>query len=203
MADDLTPAEVTSATGCPAQNVVAHWGLILDAMRALGIASRASQIGMAATVAIETGDFTPKIENLNYGTEGLVKTWPSRFPTEEQATEYARHPEKIANYVYANRNGNGDVASGDGWRYRGRGFIQITGRSNYDAFSEAAAMDVEGYPDDALKPLVAAQIAAWFWKSRNIAPLCDQGDWKSVRRKVNGGTIHLAKLQLYVSRFAP
>lgn len=199
MSNDLTPAEVASATQCPAQNVVANWGLLLDAMQAQGIASRASQIGMAATVAIETGDFTPKIENLNYGTEGLIQTWPTRFPTEELATEYARQPEKIANFVYANRNGNGDAASGDGWRYRGRGFIQLTGRANYAAFGHGTVSD----PDRAVQPIIAAQAAAWFWANKGIMASCDLGDWKSVRRKVNGGTIHLAKLQLLVSRFAP
>lgn len=191
MSNDLTPAEVASATQCPAQNVVANWGLLLDAMQAQGIASRASQIGMAATVAIETGDFTPKVENLNYGAEGLMATWPSRFPTVELAMEYARHPEKIANFVYGNRNGNNQP--GDGWRYRGRGFIQITGRGNYRTYGVTD-------PDDALKPLVAAEIAASFWKRNALAPFCEVGDWKTVRRKVNGGLTAYADLLRIIER---
>lgn len=191
---DLTVAELAHATHCPEANLQANWPLLLSAMHALGIASRPSQIGMAATVAIETGDFTPKIENLNYSASGLREQWKTRFPTEEFAQGYHRQPEKIANYVYAGRNGNGDAASGDGWRYRGRGFIQITGRENYTTYG------VTGDPDDALKPLVAADVAAQFWLAKGIAPFCEVGDWKTVRRKVNGGLTHYSKLLEIVGR---
>lgn len=195
---DLTIPELAHATHCPENNLAANWPLLLAAMQAQGIASRASQIGMAATVAVETGDFTPKVENLNYGAEGLMATWSSRFPTVELAMEYARHPEKIANFVYANRNGNREP--GDGWKYRGRGFIQITGRGNYAGASLAIGTDLVGHPDDALKPLIAAQVAANFWRMWALAPFCEVGDWKTVRRKVNGGLTHLSKLLDIVGR---
>ena len=192
MSNDLTVAELAHATHCPEANLAANWPLLLSAMQVLGIASRPSQIGVAATVAVETGDFTPKVENLNYGAEGLMKTWKERFPTVELALEYARHPEKIANFVYANRNGNSEP--GDGWKYRGRGFIQITGRGNYRTYG------LEAHEDDALLPLVAADVAASFWKRNALAPFCEVGDWKTVRRKVNGGLTHYSKLLEIVGR---
>lgn len=195
---DLSPTAIIAATGCPAANVSANWPLILDAMREAGVASLPSQIGMAATVAVETGDFTPRIENLNYSASGLRETWPKRFPTDEFAEGFHRQPEKIANYVYAGRNGNGDELSGDGWAYRGRGFIQLTGRSNYAAFGHGTLSD----PDRAVMPIVAAQAAAWFWANRGIAASCDLGDWKAVRRKVNGGLTHLSKLLEYVEKLS-
>jgi len=193
---DLSAATVSAATGCPLANCEANWPILLDAMQAAGIASHLSQVGMAATVAVETGDFTPKIENLNYSADALLRTWPSRFTTLDHASAYARQPEKIANYVYAGRNGNGDADSGDGWAYRGRGFIQLTGRANYAAFDHGTVSD----PDRALQPIVAAQAAAWFWAQRGVMASCDLADWKAVRRKVNGGLTHYSKLLEYVEK---
>lgn len=193
---DLSPTAIITATGMPAANVSANWPLLLDAMHAAGVGSLASQIGMAATVAVETGDFTPKVENLNYSASGLRETWPKRFLTDEFAQGFHRQPEKIANYVYAGRNGNGDSASGDGWAYRGRGFIQLTGRSNYAAFGHGTLSD----PDRAIQPLVAAQAAAWYWAQKGVMASCDLGDWKAVRRKVNGGLTHYALLLEYVGK---
>ena len=195
---DLSPTAIIAATGCPYANVSANWPLLLEELRAVGLDSLSSQIGMAATVAVETGDFTPKVENLNYSASGLRETWPKRFPTDEFAEGFHRQPEKIANYVYAGRNGNGDPASGDGWAYRGRGFIQLTGRSNYAAFGHGTLSD----PDRAVQPLVAAQAAAWFWTNRGIAASCDLGDWKSVRRKVNGGLTGYADFIRFVERLS-
>lgn len=193
---DLSVTRILAATGMPHANVSANWPLLLSAMQEAGVASFASQVGMAATVAVETGDFTPKVENLNYSASGLRETWPKRFLTDEFAEGFHRQPEKIANYVYAGRNGNGDSASGDGWHYRGRGFIQLTGRSNYTSFGHGTLAD----PDRATQPIIAAQAAVWFWIQKGVAPSCDLGDWKSVRRKVNGGLTHYALLLEYVGK---
>lgn len=195
---DLTPAQIATATGMPAANVDANWPLLLAELHAAKLDSLASQVGMAATVAVETGDFTPKIENLHYSADGLRATWPKRFPTVELAESYAKQPEKIANFVYQGRNGNGDEASGDGWAYRGRGFIQLTGRSNYASFGHGTLSD----PDRAVQPIVAADAAAWYWRQRAIAPFCEAGDWKAVRRAVNGGLTHYAKLLEYVEKLS-
>ena len=95
----------------------------------------------------ESAYFTDLHENLNYGLAGLVATWPKRFTTPELANKYARHPEMSANFVYANRLGNGDEDSGDGWKYRGRGLIQLTGKSNYQAFADSIEMNLEDVPN--------------------------------------------------------
>lgn len=196
---DLSPSLIHTATGCDAGNIVANWPLILDAMKQAGVGSLLSQVGMAATVAVETGDFTPRVENLNYSASGLRETWPKRFTTDDFAEGYHRQPEKIANYVYAGRNGNGDAASGDGWRYRGRGFIQLTGRANYAAFGHGTVAD----PDRAVQPLVAAQAAVWYWQKRNIAALCDKKEWAGVRKAVNGGLTGFADFSRFVSHMVP
>ncbi len=116
---------------------------------------------MLATTKRETGDtFQPVTENLNYSAKALLATWPKRF-TPERAAEYAHQPEKIANYVYANRNGNGDEASGDGWKYRGRGDAQITGKGNYRAFNNVVHVDLVKNPELACNPQVAYEIISY------------------------------------------
>jgi putative chitinase len=144
-----------------------------------------------AQIAHESGDFRTTEENLNYSGQGLRKTWPSRFTTDAFAQTYNRQPEKIANHVYANRNGNGDEASGDGWRFRGRGLIQITGRANYLAYSVAIAdPSVVTAPDQVAQPPHAALSAGWFWASHGLNALADVGDEASFNQisfKINGG----------------
>lgn len=198
---DLTTAEVTAATQCPAEHVATHWPALLDALQAAGVASRNSQAGMAATVAVETGSFRPLSERLNYSADALRRVWPSRFPTVVDAEAYARQPERIANYVYAGRMGNGDVASGDGWRYRGRGFIQLTGHDNYIACGAAIGQDLVGSPDLLLVSEVSAAAAVWFWTTRHIAAACEMADWQRVRRLVNGGLTGFADLEAILRRF--
>lgn len=154
----------------------------------------------------ESANFTAVKENLNYSADGLRKIFGKYFPTDALAQQYARQPEKIANKVYGNRMGNGDEASGDGFRYRGRGFIQLTGKDNYKAFDAVVPEDILANPD-----LVATQYpltsAAFFFKKNNLWALCDKGatdaDVTAVTKRVNGGTIGLAdritKFKLYHS----
>jgi putative chitinase len=147
-----------------------------------------------AQCAHESGEFTTLKENLNYRAVTLRKIFPKYFPTDEIANHYASLPNKqeaIANKVYANRMGNGDEASGDGFRYCGRGLIQLTGKDNYTWF--AASIGIT--PDEASEYLQtfegAAQSACWFWESNNLNQWADKGDILTLTKRINGGTIGL------------
>lgn len=130
----------------------------------------------------ESMGFVVTVENLNYSAKALLATWPNRF-TPALAEEYARQPERIANKVYANRMGNGDEASGDGWLYRGAGPIQITGHDNHTAFVKAS-----GQPFGYVRTIPGgAEAAGWFWDLRNLNPLADAGDMLMITKKINGG----------------
>lgn len=151
-----------------------------------------------AQIAHESGNFLRLVENLNYSAKRLTQVWPKRFPTLEKAQPYANNPEKLANFTYANRNGNGPEASGDGWKYRGRGFIQITGRANYQSCSNGLGADFVGEPDLLAQPEFAFRSAGWYWDSRGLNPLADNGDLKTITIRINGGTVGLAeRLSLY------
>jgi putative chitinase len=138
----------------------------------------------------ESAGFKSVTENLNYSAERLLAVFPKYFKTIEEAKKYARKPELIANKVYANRMGNGDEASGDGWKYRGRSYIQLTGKNNYIKFGESINKDIINNPD-----IVAEQYAliaaGWFWKINNINEIADKGTSieviKEITKKINGG----------------
>lgn len=144
-----------------------------------------------AQCAHESGNFVFIKENLNYKAESLRKVFPKYFPTDELAQAYAKRPEMIANRVYGNRMGNGDEHSGDGYRYCGRGLIQLTGRTNYENF--AASLEIS--PEEAAEYLAtfegAAQSACWFWENNNLNVEADAGDIKKMTKKINGGYIGL------------
>lgn len=143
-----------------------------------------------AQCAHESGGFRFLQENLNYRAESLVKTWPRHFPTLDIAKQYERKPERIANRAYANRMGNGDEASGDGWRYLGRGLIQLTGKNNYTFF--AASIGVEDMEECAeyLGTFEGAiQSACFFWEQNKLNQWADNGDIVTMSKRINGGTI--------------
>jgi putative chitinase len=146
-----------------------------------------------AQIAHESGDFRHAEENLNYSWQALRTTWPSHFETDEIAQGYHRQPERIANRAYADRNGNGDEASGEGWRFRGRGLIQVTGRADYLAYSVAIGEPTVMTDPDQLKlPHHAALSAGWYWSSRGLNALADVGDeasFNKITQKINGGQI--------------
>ena len=147
-----------------------------------------------AQSAHESGNFTALHENLNYRAETLRKVFPKYFPTDEIAQQYASQPNKaelIANRVYANRMGNGPEALGDGFRYCGRGLIQLTGKSNYQAFAESIETPVEQIPEFLATFEGAVQSACWFWESNNLNQYADSGDILTMTRRINGGTIGL------------
>jgi putative chitinase len=176
-----------------------------DQLKALGIAAQWLQPLNAAMLrfsidtpqraaafigqcAHESGNFTALSENLNYKAESLVRVWPRHFPTLEVAAQYHRQPEKIANRAYANRMGNGPEASGDGWKYRGRGLIQLTGKDNYRLASDALSVDLVATPDLVTQPDMAALTAAWFWNKNNLNALADAGNNELISKRINGGT---------------
>ena len=139
----------------------------------------------------ESGGFTALKENLNYRWETLRKIFPKYFPTDDLAKQYAHKQDAIANRAYANRMGNGPEESGDGFRYCGRGLIQLTGKSNYQAFADSLEMNVEDVPEYLATFEGAAQSACWFWESNNLNKWADKGDILNLTKKINGGTIGL------------
>jgi putative chitinase len=150
--------------------------------------------GFLAQCTHESNDFTALKENLNYRAASLRKLFPTHFETDEIANDYASRPNKqeaIANRLYCNRMGNGDEASGDGYRYCGRGLIQITGKDNYFWF----AASIEITPEDASQYMQtfegACQSACWFWETNNLNQYADRGDILTLTKKINGGTIGL------------
>ena len=147
-----------------------------------------------AQCAHESGGFMVLKENLNYKAVTLRKIFPKYFPTDEMANEYASKPNKqeaIANLVYANRMGNGGPETGDGYRYCGRGLIQLTGKTNYSYFAASLSIPVEEAAEYLQTFEGAAQSACWFWETNNLNAFADAGDIKEMTRRINGGYIGL------------
>jgi len=144
-----------------------------------------------AQCAHESGGFMFLKENLNYRAESLMKVWPRHFPTLEIAKQYERKPEKIANRAYANRMGNGPEESGDGWKFAGKGLIQLTGRTNYTWFAASLEISVEEASEYLQTFEGAAQSACWFWENNNLNRFADVGDIKGMTKAINGGFIGL------------
>jgi len=140
----------------------------------------------------ECGNFKILEENLNYKAEALMRLWPKRFPSLEFAKQYERNPKKIANMVYANRMGNRDEASGDGYRFRGRGCIQLTGHANYFHAGKALGEDFVMKPELVATPMYAALSAGFFWNTQKLNVFADNRDIKMMTKKINGGFIGLA-----------
>jgi putative chitinase len=175
-----------------------------DAMSRFGIDNLHRVAAFLAQIAHESGELNRLVENLNYSAKGLMNTWSTRFPTLTKALEFERKPEKIANFVYAMRMGNGDEASGDGWRFRGRGLIQLTGRSNYRTAGAELSLPLDTQPELLEQPRTAALTAAWFWKSHLLNALADDrsddnddDDFVAITKKINGGTKGLTDRRAY------
>ena len=161
-----------------------------------------------ATIAHESARLTSVVENLNYSAMGLAQTWPARYADmtgqpNALAQSIARKPATIASLTYANRMGNGPSETGDGWIYRGRGLIQITGRDNYDRSGDALGLDLILNPERLEEPYYAALSAAEWWHRHGCNELADTGDMAAVTRKVNGGLTGLDdRLKLYIAALA-
>lgn len=156
-----------------------------------GITSAARVAAFIAQTAHESGGYSALKENLNYKAATLMKLWPKRFPDQATADQYAGNPEAIANYVYANRMGNGAPETGDGYRYCGRGLLQLTGKDNYSNFANYAGIAVEQAPEYIETPRGAVHSACWFWYVNDCNTYADANDIEGLTKRINGGTIGL------------
>lgn len=181
---------------------------IQSALEQFNITTELQVAGFLAQCAHESGGFTRLEESLNYASDRLAVIWPNRFaemgsdkkPKKNEkgfnipnkfALALHRKPELIANVVYSSRMGNGPVESGDGWKFRGRGLKQLTGRDNYTRCKAAIKYDIVENPDLLLEPRWAALSAGWFWEANKCSQIIDTGDFVALTRKINGGTIGL------------
>lgn len=182
----------TAIPDAPEANVSHFSGALASACTEFDIGTPRRQAAFLAQVAIESGGLKRVSENLNYKASGLQRVFHTHF-SEDEAEDYAGQPERIANRVYADRMGNGDEASGDGWRYRGRGLIQMTGHDNYRACGQALGKDLEKDPEYLESAEGAARSAAWFWSKHGLNALADAGDIDRISRKINGGDNGIAE----------
>jgi len=159
-------------------------GALAKTMTEFNITTKQRQAMFLAQLLHESAMLTTLSENLNYSAKGLTITFKKYF-TAAKAAQYARQPQRIANLVYANRMGNGTEASGDGWRYRGRGFIQLTGKNNYVNCGKGLGVDLIKNPDYLLTPEGAARSAGWFWQSRNLNVTADNNDIRENTSLIN------------------
>jgi putative chitinase len=177
---------------------------IPDTAARFGITTPLRLAHFLAQAAHESGGFTATTENLNYRAKGLCGIFRKYFPSVTVALQYERKPEKIANKVYANRMGNGNEASGDGWKHRGRGYIQLTGKDNYKAFDATVPEDIMANPDLVATKYALAS-AAFFFKKNGLWAICDRGaddaTVTSVTKRVNGGTIGLEDRKKHFKEF--
>jgi putative chitinase len=144
--------------------------------------------GFFSQLGHESAGFSVMEENLNYSAKRLYEVFPKYFPNIESAKDYAYNPIKIANKIYSNRMGNGSELSGDGYNFRGRGFIQLTGKDNYSKCSKAINIDIVNNPDLLLQTNNALLSAIWYWDSRNCSQYCDAEDIVGLTKAINGGT---------------
>jgi len=143
------------------------------------------QAAFIGQCAVESANFTRLQENLNYSAQRLTQVWPSRFPNVSMAEPYANNPEKLANFVYAGRMGN--LQDGDGWKFHGRGLIQLTGRENYANCGSGIGVDLIDNPDLLLTPKYAALSAGWFWNKKGLNTLADSQEYGAMTRRINSG----------------
>lgn len=185
---------------------------VQEAMERFEISSPRQVAAWLAQTAHESAGYTALVENLNYSADTMAVVWPTRFaeigpnkkPKKNEkgknipnkfAQALHRKPEMIANAVYSNRMGNGNIESGDGWKFRGRGLKQLTGKDNHRACSEGLGVDLVANPDMLLEPKYASLSAAWFWSKNKCGPLADSGDFVALTKRINGGTIGLEDRQ--------
>ena len=177
--------------------------VVLNAwMEPFGITTPLRFCHFIAQLALESGEFRYVEENLNYSADRLMVVFPKYFKDKATAQRYARHPEMIANRVYANRMGNGDEASGDGWKYRGRGYIQLTGKQNYLAYETSGFCNgkLTAHPEWLVKSPGRIKSALWFWYKSGCNKLADADDIRTITQRINGGMNGFADRQYYLRR---
>ena len=176
----------------PGNPYIDHWYHALEqALPDYDINTPQRVASFMAQCAHESGGFRALKENLNYKAASLRRVFPKYFPNDDIAAQYAGRQEMIANRVYGGRMGNGPEASGDGYRYCGRGLIQLTGKINYQNFADSIETPVEDLPEYLATFEGAVQSACWFWESNNLNQFADSGDILTMTKRINGGTIGL------------
>ncbi|MEW6612721.1 MAG: glycoside hydrolase family 19 protein [Pseudomonadota bacterium] len=181
----ITAYQLARATGATLMRASAWLPHVVATLKRFDIDTAPRQAAFLAQVGHESARLSRIEEDLYYSAERLLQVFGRHF-TPEEAQGYARQPARIANRVYSGRLGNGDEASGDGWRYRGRGLIQITGRDNYAACAAGLGVDLVAHPDRLLEPRLAALSAGWYWSVRGLNELADRGDFPAITRRING-----------------
>lgn len=164
-----------------------------------GITTKLRMAHFLAQVCHESGEFRHTEENLNYSAERLLSVFPKYFNA-KRAAQYAHKPFAIGSRIYANRMGNGDEVTQEGYKYRGRGLIQITGKNNYESYNKVCDYDVLFNPDILAQPEEAVRSAMWFWKSRGLNELADSDNLNAITKRINGGFNGLSQRKLYYLR---
>lgn len=182
----ITAQQLAAALNIPIERAQQWLAPINAAMQRFDINTPKRQAAFLAQIGEESVLLSHASENLNYSADGLLNYFHKYF-SEAEAHEFQHRPIAIANRVYANRYGNGNEASGDGWKYRGRGLVQITFRDNYKACGAALGLPLESNPDLLMQPDDAALSAAWYWNSHGCNELADVGDTVGITKKINGG----------------
>lgn len=181
----MTPAQFKQIF--PLNRDPTSWANIInEAMTEFDISTPKRQAAWLAQCGHESMGFSRLREYMSYSAVRLKNVWPSRFRDQAHANQYARQPEKLANYVYALRLGNGPPETGDGWRYRGGGVIQLTGKTQYKLAGDAIDVPLESQPNKIEQPLIAARVAGWYWKDHGLNELADVDDFDRITEAING-----------------
>ncbi|UXD82772.1 endolysin [Pbunavirus wadjak13] len=207
----ITKDILITGTGCTTDRAIKWLDDVQAAMDKFQIESPRAIAAYLANIGVESGGLVSLVENLNYSAQGLANTWPRRYAVDPRVRPYvpnalanrlARNPVAIANNVYADRMGNGCEQDGDGWKYRGRGLIQLTGKSNYALFAEDSGMDVLEKPELLETPAGASMSSAWFfWRNRCI-PMAESNNFSMVVKTINGAAPNDANHgQLRINRY--
>ncbi len=200
-----TAIRVCASSSVTAAAAFAAWQAVEGKLEEIGINNDRRRASLIGQCAHESARFKTRIENLNYSAAGLWKIFRRHFASQGETNAFARQPEKIANRVYASRMGNGNQASGDGWRYRGRGFLQLTGKDNYTRYGAAVGEDLVGNPERAADAdicwLIAAEYLARTRRSgRTLLEWADEPDILMVTKGINGGTHGLADREVLTGK---
>jgi putative chitinase len=180
----------------PGNPYIDHWHeAFCSILPDYDINTKARVAAFIAQCAHESGGFKFIKENLNYKAASLCKVWPRYFPNMDVANAYAQQPEKIANRAYANRMGNGPEESGDGWKFCGRGLIQLTGKDNYSRYAQSLEISLDEASEHLTTFEGCVQSAAWFWEANNLNQYADNGDILTMTKRINGGTLGLEDRQ--------
>lgn len=194
----MTPQLLSAATGCGLLRAATYAAHIDAAMGRWGINTPLRQAAFIGQIAHESGRFSSLEENLNYTAERLTVVWPGRFPTIQAARPFANNAAALAEKVYSGRMGNN--VPGDGFAFRGRGLIHLTGREDYAAYTMAANVDALTSPGIVATPEFAADSAAWFWSDKRCNGLADRQDWAALTNRINGGTTGLSERIAYINK---